>query len=94
MTLAQLVTLLIGLPLAVYTLAAMFALIDLEDKSRALLMLTVRILLNVLLLLITGPGVWNWLLTAYLVVITLHAAAYIGIRHALSSGRWISDSID
>jgi hypothetical protein len=94
MTLAQLVTLLIGLPLSVYTLAAVFALIDLDDKSRALLRLTSRILLNVLLLLLAGPGVWIWLLTAYLVVITLHAAVFVGIRQALSSGRWISDSID
>lgn len=94
MTLAQLVTLLIGLPLSVYTLAAVFALIDLDDKSRALLRLTSRILLNVLLLLLAGAGVWIWLLTAYLVVITLHAAVFVGIRQALSSGRWISDSID
>ena len=91
---SEVLLLLIGLPLAVYTLAGVYALIDFTDKARALLHLTLRVAFNVLLLLISGAANWPWLLAAYAVVIAAHLAAFVFIRVAVISGRWISHRID
>jgi len=88
------VTLLLGLPLAVYTLAGVFALVDFQDRPRALLLLTKRVLLNLLLLLAVGVGNWPWLAGAYAVVAALHLGAFVATRWAVRSGRWISSAID
>lgn len=85
---------LLGLPLAVYTLAGLFALIDLADKARALLLITLRVAINVLLLLIFGGHCWPWLLAAYGLVLALHLGVFVGLRLALGSGRWITRKID
>lgn len=85
---------LLGLPLAVYTLAGFFALIDFADKARALLLITLRIAFNVLLLLIFGGYCWPWLMAAYGAVLFLHLSAFFGMRIALGSGRWITRKID
>jgi hypothetical protein len=85
---------LLGLPLAVYTLAGLFALIDFTDKARALLLVTLRIAINVLLLLIFGSHCWPWLLAAYGLVLFAHLSAFFGLRIALGSGRWITRKID
>jgi hypothetical protein len=91
---AALLVLLLGLPLAVYTLAGLFTLIDFTDKARALLLITIRILLNIVLLLTAGADTWPWLLTAYGIVALLHVLSFAGIRIAIGSGRWISKSLD
>ena len=85
---------LLGLPLAVYTLAGLFALIDFADKARALLLITLRIAINVLLLLIFGGHCWPWLMAAYVLVLFLHLSVFAGLRIALGSGRWITRKID
>ena len=91
---AAVLVFMIGLPLAVYTLAGFFTLLDFTDKARALLLITIRILLNVIMLLIAGAHTWSWLLTAYGIVIALHLLAFAGIRVGVNSGRWISKSLD
>lgn len=91
---AAALVLILGLPLAVYTLAGFFSLIDFTDKSRALLLITIRILLNVILLLIAGADTWPWLLSAYGIVGVLHLLTFTGVRVAINSGRWISKSLD
>jgi len=85
---------LLGLPLAVYTLAGCYALVDYSDKSRALVTLTIRVVLNLALLLFAGADCWPALLAAYAVVLMLHTAAFFGLRQAIRSGRWISGQIE
>ena len=84
----------VSLPLAVYTLAGFYALIDFTDKAKALLHLTLRVAFNVLLLLVFGAANWPWLLTAYGIVITAHLGMFAFVRIAVLSGRWISRRID
>jgi hypothetical protein len=85
---------LLGLPLAVYTLAGLFALIDFADRARALLLITLRVAINVLLLLAFGGHCWPWLVAAYTAVLILHLGAFAGLRIALGSGRWITRKIN
>ena len=91
---AALLVFVLGLPLAVYTLAGFFTLLDFTDKARALLLITIRVLLNVLVLLIAGADTWPWLLSAYGIVAVLHLLTFAGVRVAINSGRWISKSLD
>jgi hypothetical protein len=91
---AALLVFILGLPLAVYTLAGFFTLLDFTDKARALLLITIRILLNVILLLVAGADTWPWLLSAYGIVSALHLLAFTGVRVAINSGRWISKNLD
>jgi hypothetical protein len=90
----SLLVFLLGLPLAVYTLAGFFALIDFSDKSRALVILSARLLINLCLLLLFGAHHWPWLLTAYAVVVVLHLGCFFAVRRAVSSGRWVSERLD
>lgn len=85
---------LLGLPLAVYTLAGCFTLIDFSDKSRALVIISARLLLNLCLLLLLGAQLWPWLLGAYAVVVLLYLGCFLTVRRAISSGRWIAEQID
>ena len=91
---AAIVVFVLGLPLAVYTFAGFFALVDFTDRARALLLITLRILMNVILLVLAGANTWPWLLSAYALVGLLHALAFIGVRVAIGSGRWISKNLD
>ncbi len=87
-------TFLIGLPLAVYTLAGLFALVDLADTSRALVTITSRLALTLLVLLLLGAQHWPWLLAAFACVALLHLGAFAAVRWGVYTGRWISNKVD
>ena len=89
-----LLTYLLGLPLAVYTLAGAFALIDLSDKSRALALLTSRLLATLVLLLLVGVQHWVALLAAFLTVALLHLGSFAFVRLGVRRSQLISKNTD
>ena len=90
----SLLTYLIALPLGVYCIAGCFALLDFTDKGRALLVITNRLLLTVLVLLVVGVAQWRWLVAGYLTVALAHLASFILSRWGVYSERWISKRIE
>ena len=81
----------ISLPLAVSTLAGLFGIIDQANKATAVRNLSLRAGLVMLLLLLLPDGTRIWVGAAFLTVAGLHAAAFIGLRKAILSGRWITE---
>jgi hypothetical protein len=90
----DLLVFLLSLPLAVYVLASFFGLVDLVDQFRAVVRITLRLLLLTAFVLITPPASRIWIAAAFLVVASLHAAAQLLLRYAIRSGRWMTQSID
>jgi hypothetical protein len=85
---------LISLPLAVYLWSAVFGLIDQTQKSIAIGVLTRRSVLVFALLWLMPDGTAVWIGAGFLVVAGLHGAAFIGLRRAVLSGRWITDRLE
>lgn len=81
---------LVSLPLAVYTYAGGFALIDHGNRFQALLSLSFRLLLVATLLLVTPTGSRGWIAAGFLLVLVLHGSASMLLRHALNGDRWIT----
>jgi hypothetical protein len=84
---------LVSLPLAVYTWAGCFLLIDLDDRIRAVRMLCARLLIVMALVFITPAPDRIWIGVAFLVVAILHVATYVLVRMSVQ-GRWPVDRID
>lgn len=84
---------LVSLPLAVYTWAGCFLLIDLEDRIRAVRILCGRLLVVMLLVFITPAPGRIWIGAAFLVVAVLHLGTYLIVRMSVQ-GRWRVDRID
>ena len=82
---------LVSLPLAVYTWSAVFGLLDQTNKPRAIVDLTFRVVLVFALLLLMPDTTRVWVGVGFVVVAVLHTAAFIGLRRAVLSGRWITD---
>lgn len=85
---------LLSLPLAVYVLAGFFGLVDLVDQFRAVVRITLRLLILTAFVLITPAASRIWIVTAFLVVASLHAGAQLLLRHAIRSGRWMTQRVD
>ena len=85
---------LLSLPLAVYVWSAVFGLIDQTNKSGAIFDLTLRIVLVFALLLLMPDGTRIWVGVGFLIVAGLHAAAFVGLRRAVLSGRWITNRFE
>ncbi len=85
---------LLSLPLAVYILAGIFYVIDQDDKVAAVLSLGWRILLTVGLVMLAGYENRIGVAGAFAFVIVLHTLFSLGVRWLITSGRWISESID
>ncbi len=85
---------LLSLPLAVYILAGIFYLIDHDDKVAAVLSLSWRILLTVGLVTLAGHENRLGVVSAFALVIVLHTIFSLGTRWLITTGRWISESID
>ena len=89
--LGVLVGLLASLPLAVYAYAGVLGMFDQPNRTRAVVTLAFRVVL-VCLLLAALPEGTRWSVGAgFLLVLGLHAAAFVGLRRAVLSGRWITD---
>lgn len=85
---------LFSLPLAVYTLAGLFLLIDLPDRFRATMLITVRLAALSVFIIVTPAHARLWIGAGFLLVIILHATTQLFIRHALTSGRWPAERIE
>ncbi len=85
---------LVSLPMAVYLLAGVFGLIDLEDKVAALLRLSWRVLLAAGIVILAGHQHSFWVAAAFATVIVLHTAIYSIGRWLITSGRWITQRIE
>lgn len=85
---------LVSLPLAVYTLAGFFLLIDLPDRFRATVSLTLRLVLLTGFILLTPDHARLWIGLGFLVVIALHITTALFLRHALTTGRWPAERIE
>ena len=88
---------LISLPLTVYTLSGCLELVDQPDAAgrfRALLRLSFRVMLFVLLTLLTPPPARIWILAAILTAIALQALGQFLIRYLIRSGRWPAERTD
>jgi predicted tellurium resistance membrane protein TerC len=84
----------VSLPIAVYTLAGLFLLVDLMDRVRAVVQITLRLLLLTGFVLITPVSSRIWIAVAFALVAGLHAAAQLLLRYAIRSGRWPTQRID
>jgi hypothetical protein len=85
---------LVALPLAVYTLAGLFLLVDQDDPVRSLLRLTLRLLLVALLLALVPGSDRIWVGAAFLTVVVLHAGFQLLARRAVGGDRWTTERID
>lgn len=85
---------LLSLPFAVYILAGIFYLIDQDDKVAAVLSLSWRILLAAGLVTLAGHENRIGVVSAFAFVIVLHATFYLGVRWLITTGRWITESIE
>jgi hypothetical protein len=93
----ELLVFIVSLPLTVYTISGCLALIDQQDPAgrfRALLRLSFRIALFVVLILSTPPGATIWVLIGVITTIVLTASGQIALRYLISSGRWPAERID
>ena len=84
----------LSLPLAVYTLAGFFLLVDQNNRLTALVHITFRIGLIAVLLAVTPVQNRLWIGVAFGVVILLHAASSILLRMGISRGYWITDRVE
>jgi uncharacterized membrane protein YagU involved in acid resistance len=84
----------LSLPLAVYTLAAFFLLVDQNNRLTALVHITFRIALIAVLLVATPAQSRLWIGIAFGVVILLHVASSILLRMGISRGYWITDRVE
>ena len=84
----------LSLPLAVYTLAGFFLLIDQSNRLSALVHITFRIGLIAVLLAATPVQSRLWIGVAFGVVILLHAASSFLLRIGISRGYWITDRVE
>lgn len=88
--LLALIGFLVSLPLAVQTVAGVLGLFDEPNESGAIGRLTLRVVL-VGLLLAALPAGTRWSVgLGFLLVVALHALAFVALRRAVLSGRWIS----
>jgi hypothetical protein len=85
---------LLALPLSVYLIAGVLAIIDSPSRSRALAGFTLRLGIFALLVAITPAQNRLWIGAAFLTVLVLHAATTAGIRYAIRSGRWPTERVD
>jgi len=85
---------LISLPLAVYTLAGVYQVIDGANRIGALMQLAFRIVLVALLLELTPAGSRIWIGAAFLLVSALHLSAQLVLRWALTRGHWQTERIE
>lgn len=84
----------LSLPLAVYTLAGFFLLVDQDNRLTALLHITFRIGLVAALLVAVPAGSRLWVGIAFCVVILLHAGSSILLRFGISRGYWTTERIE
>ena len=84
---------LLSLPLAVYSFAGLFLLIDLPDKFRALVLLTVRLFAVALFVYLFPASSRIWIVLGFVVVAVLQFGTGALLRYAINSGRWPTDRI-
>jgi len=84
----------LSLPLAVYTYAGCFGLIDQPNRLRAVVQLTVRLIIVAALLVLTPAESRLWIGVGFLLVAMLHIGAQLIMRYAINSGRWMTDRIE
>lgn len=85
---------LIALPLSVYLLAGVLAVVDGPNRSRALAGFTLRLGVFAALLALTPVESRAWIGVALLTVIALHTLTTVGVRYAIRSGRWPTQRVD
>jgi hypothetical protein len=93
--LISLIVFLVSLPLTIYALAGCLQLIDQRDnRFRALLGLSFRVLLLAALTLATPPEARLWIPIGIVSALLLTGGFQFGIRYAIRSGRWPAGRID
>ena len=90
----SLLALLLSLPLAVYTYAGVFLLIDLPDKFRAVVLLTLRLLLVALFVFLFPADARTWIGVGFVSAAILQFGTGALLRYAINSGRWPTDRIE
>ena len=85
---------LVCLPLAVYTYAGIFGVIDQHNRFLAILHLTFRVILVALLVALTPAASNFWIGLAFVLVLVLHLASQFALRFSIRSGRWPTERIE
>ena len=90
----SLLAFLLSMPLAVYTYAGVFLLIDLADKFHAVVLLTLRLLVVALFIYLFPADSRVWIGVGFAVVAVLQFGTGALLRYTINSGRWPTDRIE
>ena len=89
-----LLTVILSLPLAVWALGGVLAVIDADVRGPAMVRGAVRVVVTLVFSLAVPAG-HRWLVVAaFGIVIALHLALVVGGRWLIESGRWPAERID
>ena len=90
----SLLAFLLSLPLAIYTYAGGFLVIDLPDKFRAVLLLALRLLLVAGFIYLFPADSRMWIGAGFITAALLQFGTGALLRYAINSGRWPTDRIE
>ena len=85
---------LLALPLSVYVLAGMLAILDGGSRATALIGLSLRLAVLCLLVVLTPADSRVWIGAAFLTVLILHTGTAVWLRRALRRGHWLTERVD